>query len=200
MLKITERGVEQGRDSLIGKFLKILSFQFKHNCAENKEIYLTYSKFPDKEIIKSKYPEYFERHITGVVFSVMIVEACLYDFAVFSKSKTYAEVVSKQALDKEFLSITSELFNLHGEEESIISAELKKLNNVRRHYIHNKSIASDKEASDIKSPQLIWCIEFLYDFFNYLHKINEDYHAAYIFSSFLNQIHNDARGYKIKKA
>lgn len=196
MLRIENNEVIQFRASSLGKLIRIVGFQFKHYCNEMKLTYSVFGKTPTAEQIDELCPEYFDRTITSTVFTGMVIEALLYDYAVVKRSKTYADKVSRKPIDTEFSEIVRDIFGKQGGEESELSARLDKFKEVRVHFVHNKSTEMaryNKKNLDYLSPDK--CLQLLIDFFEYFSNLDPKYALAKLTLEHLNDLQVRERGF-----
>lgn len=161
-----------------------------------KLIYSTFGKESTVEQINELCPEYFDRTITATVFTGMVIEALLYDYAVVKRSKTYAEKVSGKPIDIEFSEIARDILGKESCEESELSVRLEKFKKVRVHFVHNKSTETgkyNKKNLDYLSPD--GCLQLLIDFFGYFANIDQEYILAQLTLEQLNELQVSERGF-----
>jgi hypothetical protein len=196
VIKIENGELIQFRASSLGKLIRIVCFQFEHYCSEMKLIYSTFGEEPTDKQINKLCPEYFDRTITATVFTGMVIESLLYDYAIVKRSKTYAEKVSGKPIDLEFSEITRDILGKEGCEESELSARLKKFKKVRVHFVHNKSTETGKYNNknlDYLSPS--GCLQLLIDFFGYFANIDQEYILAQLTLDQLKELQVSKRGF-----
>jgi len=196
VLRIENEEVIQFRASSLENLIRIVGFQFKHNCNEMKLIYSNFGKEPTIEQINELCPEYFDRTITSTVFTGMVIEALLYDYAVVKRSKTYAEKVSGKPIDIEFSEIARDILGKESCEENELSARLEKFKKVRVHFVHNKSTEIgkyNKKNLDYLSPD--GCLQLLIDFFKYFSNFDQEYTLAQLTLEHLKDLQVTARGF-----
>lgn len=196
MIKVENDELIQFRSSSLGKLIRIVGYQFKHYCSEMKLIYSTFGREPTADQINELCPEYFDRTITATVFTGMVIEALLYDYAVFKCSKTYAEKVSGKPIDIEFIQIAKDIFSNEGRKESEMSARLDNFKKVRVHFVHNKSTALgkyNKKELEYLSPD--GCLQLLIDFFAYFSSNDPEYVLAQLTLDQLSELQITERGF-----
>ncbi|MBM95647.1 MAG: hypothetical protein CMI09_07360 [Oceanospirillaceae bacterium] len=131
MLKFRDEEVEQYRASEIGRLVRILTFQFKHNSLEIVELNKLFGQPPERDKIEEIYPEFYDRGIICTVFAGMAIEALLYDFAFEVKSKNFAETVSKKPIENELQSIYIEVVKSDHSEITQLINRLEKFRKTR---------------------------------------------------------------------
>ena len=196
MIKVENDELIQFRSSSLGKLIRIVGYQFKHYCSEMKLIYFTFGRESTAEQINELCPEYFDRTITATVFTGMVIEALLYDYAVVKRSKTYAEKVSGKPIDIEFTEIARDIFRNEGHDESEMSARLDKFKKVRVHFVHNKSTdlgKYNKKELEYLSPD--GCLQLLIDFFAYFSNNDPEYVLAQLALDQLSELQITERGF-----
>ncbi|MEP3351505.1 MAG: hypothetical protein ABJN96_16325 [Marinomonas sp.] len=196
MIKVENDELIQFRSSSLGKLIRIVCYQFKHSCSEKKLIYSTFGREPSIDQINELCPEYFDRTITATVFTGMVIEALLYDYAVVRCSKTYAEKVSRKPIDIEFAEIVRDILSNEGCEESEMSARLDKFRKVRVHFVHNKSTdlgKYNKEEFEYLSPDD--CLQLLIDFFVYFANKDPEYVLTQVTLNQLSELQITERGF-----
>jgi hypothetical protein len=196
LLKIEDGEIIQFRASSLGKLLRIVGFQFKNYCAEMRLLYSTYGKVPSVDQINELCPEYLDRSIVATVFTGMAIEAFLFDYAVVGRSKTYAEKISQIPTSKEFLAIAKELLNSDTEVEHLLAERLTAFNDVRNHFVHNKSTDLGKyNNKDLEYLSPNGCVELLCDLFQYFSEVDEKYVLSSVTLKVLEDMLHQERGF-----
>ncbi|MEO3684701.1 hypothetical protein ABHN84_20770 [Shewanella vesiculosa] len=138
MLKEIDSELVQVRDSGLGIILRVVILQ-ANGWAEDFK-YLAHKYAPNEipnDIADIDCPNWTGRWLIAQTFTAMALEAFYYDYVLEKESKTKAEkkcppVVRYQYLAENYLGQT----NVN---DSDLYIQLKALNTLRRHWIHNKS-------------------------------------------------------------
>ena len=199
MLKLKDGEVEQYRHSEIGRLVRVLIIQFKHNSSEIIDLNRLFGQPVGRDRVEEIYPEFYDRGIICTVFTGMAIEALLYDFAFEVKSKTFAEKVSQKPLEDELKTIYEEVVkpDCSGIEQLI--SKLRNLRKTRRYYVHNKSTKvgrNPKETLDMYSCAS--SLELLYEVAFNVYRWCPNYYLAGLISSSLSEVFEETRGYKIE--
>jgi hypothetical protein len=159
-------------------------------------LYSTFGKVPDPDVIEDLCPEYFDRTITATVFTGMVLEALLYDYASVKRSKSYADKVSFKTLENEFIAIAKDLLQLAGPREKELSERLTGFRKVRKYFVHNKSSEPGKGVNynlDFLSPD--GCVQLLIDVAEYFYSHDKEYVLFSVCLDSLKGLQQTERGF-----
>jgi hypothetical protein len=192
MLKEVNGQLVQVRATGLGKILRVVILQAYEWAEDFKYLAQKYSpnEIPADQI-DIDCPNWSGRWLISQTFTAMALEAFYYDYILEKESKNKAEKKSSPVARFEYLA--ENYLGQSSVAESDLYLQLKSLNTVRRHWVHNKSTEFGKYSSPEEHFSPSQCLALLINVFLFFETNDESCTAARVTRKILQQAQKNIR-------
>lgn len=186
--------IAQIRATGIGELIRVVILQYYGNLGDSLERYRLYGDAElTREKILEEFPHWFSRWVIAQTFTAMTLEAFYFDYIKEKESKTQAE--KKCSPPEKFKFLAEAHLGLTGKDYAECYSLLKKLNNTRNFWVHNKSAGIGRYKSDQEYFSPDECIALLVRVFKLFYESDRDCHVARFLKEILFEVQENVNSY-----